>query len=238
VRWNERWPPELVVYDTTHECPYLPDRRARLPMRLPARMLRPSEVDARFSEGDRRHGPFLYRPECPSCRACEAIRIDVTEFSLHATHRRTLRKGDAALTVEIGEVIADPERLALYEKHKRGRSLGSGDPLDLLGYQGFLVERCLDAFELRYRHEGKLIAVATIDRGATSLSAVYTYWDPEYAHFGVGTYSILKQLEICREEGLRYLYLGLYVADNAHMQYKARFVPHERLIDGEWKRFD
>jgi len=228
-----------VVYDTTHECPYLPDRRARLPMRLPARMLRPSEVDQRLAEGDRRHGPFLYRPECPGCNACEAIRIDAEKFTLHRSHRRALRKGDAAFSVEMGELVADSERLALYEKHKRQRALSAGgEPLDLVGYQGFLVERCLDAFELRYRYQGKLVAIAATDRGQSSLSAVYTFWDPELSHLGIGTYSILKQLELCRTQRLRYLYLGLYVADNAHMQYKARFRPHERLIDGVWRVFE
>jgi arginine-tRNA-protein transferase len=37
---------------------------------------------------------------------------------------------------------------------------------------------------------------------------------------------------------LRYLYLGLYVADCRHLAYKARFLPHERLVNGEWRRFD
>ena len=51
-------------------------------------------------------------------------------------------------------------------------------------------------------------------------------------------YSILKQVELCRAWGLRYLYLGLYVADCRSMAYKAGYLPHERLLDGEWVRFD
>jgi arginine-tRNA-protein transferase len=37
--------------------------------------------------------------------------------------------------------------------------------------------------------------------------------------------------------GLRYLYLGLYIAESLHMRYKARFVPHQRLLDGKWLEF-
>ncbi|MBZ0117792.1 MAG: arginyltransferase [Sandaracinaceae bacterium] len=238
VRWTEHWPPELVVYDTPHECPYLEGKKARLPMRLPSRMLGPDEVDARLAEGDRRHGPFLYRPSCQGCQACQAIRLDVTQFELRPSHRRALRKGDAAFTMELGHPVADAERLALYDKHKRERGLGSGDGMGVQGYESFLVDRCLDAFEIRYRHEGTLVAVATTDRGRTSLSAVYTIWDPSFASLGLGTYSVLKQIELCREWAMRYLYLGLYVEGNAHMRYKARFRPHERLIDGAWTRFD
>lgn len=208
-------------------------------MRLPTRALTPEELDQRLDEGDRRHGPFLYRPSCPGCRACEAIRIDVNDFTLSGSHRRVLRKGDRALTVELGDPVADDERLALYEKHKRERDLvsGSGEPLDLKGYEGFLVDRCVRSFELRYRFEDKLVAVAVTDQGADSLSAVYCLWDPSYSHLSVGTYSVLKQIELTRQWGMRHLYLGLFISTNEHMKYKARFTPHERLIDGAWQRF-
>lgn len=208
-------------------------------MRLPTRALAPEELDQRLDEGDRRHGSFLYRPSCPGCRACEAIRIDVTRFRPSRTHRRVLRKGDAVLSVEIGDPVADEERLRLYDKHKRERDLinGSGEPLDLKGYEGFLVDRCVRSFELRYRLDGKLVGVAVTDRGASSLSAVYCLWDPDYSKLSLGTYSILKQIELCQHWGMRYLYLGLYIEQNEHMRYKARFVPHERLIEGRWQRF-
>lgn len=207
-------------------------------MRLPTRVLAPEELDQRLAEGDRRHGPFLYRPACPGCQACEAIRIDVEDFAFSATHRRTLRKGDATFVVEVGDPIADDERLALYEKHKRERDLvsGSGESLDLKGYEGFLVDRCVRSFELRYRHEGKLVGVAVTDQGTEGLSAVYCLWDPDYSRYSLGTYSILKQIELCRAWKMRYLYLGLYVVGNDAMQYKARFLPHERLLNGRWER--
>lgn len=237
-RWTGQSPRELVVYDALHPCPYLPNRQARLPMRLPTRALAPEELDERLAEGDRRHGPFLYRPACPRCTACEAIRLDVRDFAFSTTHRRILRKGDAAFSLELGDPVADEERLALYEKHKHQRDLVTpgGEPLDLKGYEGFLVDRCVRSFELRYRHEGRLVGVAVTDQAADSLSAVYSLWDPELARLSLGTYSILKQVELCRAWGMTYLYLGLYVVGNERMRYKARFLPHERLLDGAWQR--
>jgi arginyl-tRNA--protein-N-Asp/Glu arginylyltransferase len=239
ARWNGREPPELVVYDASHPCPYLDGREARMPMRLPTRAVTPAELDLRLAEGDRRHGPFLYRPTCPECRACEALRIDADDFELSRTHKRVLKRGDRELTMELRDPVADEERLALYEEHKRGRDLvsGSGDTLDLKGYQGFLVDRSVPSFEIAYRHEGKLVGVAVSDRGQLGLSAVYCFWDPSVPHLSIGTYSILKHLELVRRWGMRYLYLGLYVDGNAHMAYKARYLPHERLIAGRWQRF-
>ena len=40
-----------------------------------------------------------------------------------------------------------------------------------------------------------------------------------------------------KEQGMRYYYLGLYVKDCSHLSYKARYYPHQRLIDGKWVDF-
>ena len=50
--------------------------------------------------------------------------------------------------------------------------------------------------------------------------------------------SILKEIELCRRWGLRHLYLGLYVAGCRPMEYKASYLPHERLVGGKWQRFE
>lgn len=231
-------PPELVVYDRPSRCPYLPGRVARMPLRLPARTLEPAELDERLALGDRRQGLVLYRTRCPGCQACEPIRIDVARFTPSRTHRRTLKIGDDALDLEVGVPTLERSRVDLYNKHKEGRGLADGqEPIDLDGYADFLVNTCCESVEFRYSVSDKLVGISIADRGAEGLSAVYCYYDPTYAHLSIGTYSILKQLEFCKQWGLRYLYLGLYIADSSTMRYKARFLPHERLIEGVWREF-
>jgi arginine-tRNA-protein transferase len=231
-------PPELVVHDELQPCPYLENRMSRLPLRIPARALERSELEQRLSRGDRRQGLFLYRPACPGCVACEPIRLDLARFQPSRSQRRTLRRGDDQLTVELGEPVADQERVALYNRHKalRGLSAGQGE-VDVRSYREFLAMTCCDTIEIRYRLAGELVAVAIADRSSEALSAVYCYYEPSYEQLGLGTYSILKQLELCRMWGLRYLYLGLYISESLHMRYKARFLPHERLLDGKWLEF-
>jgi len=232
-------PPEQIVLDELMRCPYLPGRMARLPLRLPARRLRPQELAQRLAAGDRRQGVLLYRPSCPTCQACEAIRLDVREYRPTRTQQRIVRRGDALLTTTVGPPSHSSEKVALYNRHKIERGLLTSDGLiDNDGYEQFLVDTCADTIELTYRHHGTLIGVAIADRAADALSAVYCCYDPSYARFSPGVYSILKQLELCRTWHLPYLYLGLYVAGCDAMAYKARYLPHERLIDGAWARFD
>jgi arginyl-tRNA--protein-N-Asp/Glu arginylyltransferase len=231
-------PPELLVYDEDTNCPYLDAKIARLPMRLPTRPLTSAEFSERLHVGDRRQGLVLYRPSCAECNACEAIRLDIQSFEPSKTQRRIFKRGESELRVEIGDLSLSSEKVALYNKHKVGRELmGEGDPIDESGYGAFLVDSCTESFEIRYLLGDHLIGVAIVDRGTDALSAVYTYFDPEFGPFSPGVYSIMKQLDLCKQWGLRWLYLGLYVRGCSSMEYKAKYLPHERLRDGKWVVF-
>ena len=110
-------------------------------------------------------------------------------------------------------------------------------------YEFTFVNSIFNSFEVSYyvsdeTGESKLIGIAICDEGEVGLSAVYTYYDPDYANLSLGTYSVLYQIELCRRLGVPYLYLGYYVADCRSLNYKARFLPHERLVDGQWQRFE
>jgi len=231
-------PREIVVLDQLHDCPYLPARMARLPYRQPVEPLTPDDFDRKLAAGDRRSGRFLYRPHCPSCTACEAIRLDVAHFVPRTSQRRTLRRGDELLSVRVGSPTVDQARIDLFNAHRTERGLEHGDgPIDYGGYAQFLTESCCSTCELSYWHGSDLVGVAIVDVGLTSLSAVYCCYDPHFRGVSLGTYSVLKEIELCVTTSRRYLYLGYYIAESPHMAYKALFRPHERLICGQWRGF-
>ena len=85
------------------------------------------EVDPRLPAGYRRQGVLLYHVACPSCSACEPIRLRVAAFEPNKTQRRILRRGRSFFDVEIGEPEYSDERLALYNPHKFERGLARTD---------------------------------------------------------------------------------------------------------------
>ena len=232
-------PPEIVVLDAPHPCGYLPDRIARLPYRHPVERLTPEQFDERLADGDRRSGIYLYRPRCPECQACEPIRLDLATFRPNATQRRLERRGDSLLKVQLGPATIDQARLDLFNAHRDERGLSRGDdPIDAAGYADFLTNSCCDTLELTCWHEGTLVACAIADAGRASLSAVYTFFDPQFTLLSLGTYCVLREAELCRQTGRRYLYLGFYIAASPHMSYKASFHPHQRRLAGRWRDFE
>jgi arginine-tRNA-protein transferase len=232
-------PPEILVRDEEDDCAYLPGRRARQPLRAPVRPLTGAEFDLRLSAGDRRAGTLLYNQSCAGCSACEALRVDVRAFTPSRSQRRAQAKGDAAISVELGPIELDDARIALYRAHERGRGLDreGRPPIDSLEYESYFAVSCVEGFEVRYRVGGRLAGLAITDRGARALSAVYTFWDPALAALSLGTYSILTQLALARRWELDWVYLGLAIRENRSMAYKLAFMPHERRIDGAWRRF-
>ena len=226
----------LLIDQTPHACPYLEGKTAVLPTRWYAEDLPPEAFDLLLAHSDRRVGRTLYRPNCPECSACEAIRIPIHELRLSRSQLRCWKKNED-LRVSVGRPIVDATRLKLFNRHKIERGLAT-EETSASHYANWLAVSCVQTVEVRYWLEDKLIAVGILDIGAQSASSVYFYFDPDYSKRGLGTYSVLAECAWLRDKGLEYYYLGLYVGECSHMSYKARFLPHERRIQDQWIRIE
>ena len=228
--------PQLLVDASAHPCPYLSDRTAILPMRLPLRRLSAEEMDQCLERGDRRQGVLLYRPECPTCNECTPIRLDIATFAPSRAMQRAWRVGERRLTVALDRPQLSADRVELYNLHRRLRGLDQGEgDVRAAEYGSFLVDSCCDSWELTYREQGRLVGTAIFDRAADSLSAVYCCYDPSVRGLSLGVFSVLQQVELCRQWQLRWLYLGYWVPGSRAMQYKATYLPHQLLISGRWQ---
>jgi leucyl-tRNA---protein transferase len=230
---------QTLLYDGLQSCPYLPGRVARLPLYRQDRRLNLDETDNRFATAERRVGTALYHTACPTCRACEGLRIPVAGFVPSRSQRRVLARWAEHGRVEIGPPIVNDEKLDLYNRHKQARGLADADdvPMTALAYSAWLVASCFLTVEMRYWWEDRLVGVGVLDLGRTSASSVYFYFDPDpaVARLSPGVFSVLREIELCRVTGREHLYLGLYVEDCRHLAYKADYQPHERLRDGDWR---
>jgi len=227
-----------VVWDQLEDCPYLPGQVARLPLRMPIAKLLPDEFDRLLEDGERRSGRMVYRTHCPACSACEPIRLPVARFEPTPSQRRVLKRNADRITVEVGEPLLTWDRLILYNRHKQERGLAIRDePLTAQGYRTWLIDTCTETREVRYLVEGRLVGVSILDFGKRSASSVYHYFDPDHSGRSIGVYSVLKEIELCRQAGVQWYYLGYYVRACGKLSYKASYWPHQRRVDGDWTEF-
>jgi len=225
---------EQLVHDAEEDCPYLNGQVARMPLRWQMRGLSGEELDASLAQGDRRVGRMLYRTQCPTCSACEPLRVLVQDFKPSKSQRRVGRKNQD-IKVTVGPAVFSEERLKLYNRHKVERGLSrDGKMMTQEGYEGWFLRSCADTVELCFELDGRLAGVSIVDVGARDSSSVYHYFDPELANRSMGTFSVLVELAWSRSRGGRHHYLGLYVNDCDRLNYKSRFGPNERRVDGGW----
>ena len=97
----------------------------------------------------------------------------------------------------------------------------------------------IETFIANYRDaDGRLVGCVLTDVQEDGLSAVYSFFDPAQEARSLGTYMILDLLDYSRKSGLRWLYLGYYVAGSQKMMYKARFRPAEVFTGGSWQAYE
>ena len=229
----------VVVQDHPHPCPYLDGQTARLPLCMPIGKVSAEHTDQMLERGFRRSGEYVYRAQCPDCQECKPTRVEVCRFRLSKSFRRVMSRGDRELRIEWGKPIVDSAHVKMFNDHRRVRGLSiDRDEADFLEYSAFLQQTCCETSELSIYLGEMLVGVSIVDLGATSLSAVYTHFDPLASRYSPGTYAVLKHMQYAMDTNRRYVYLGMYVADNRHLNYKARFKPQQRLIDGSWTEID
>lgn len=230
-------------------CPYLPGREER---KVFTHLVgnRARELNDLLTHGGfRRSQTIAYRPACETCRACISVRVLVDEFEPSRTQRRILARNKDLMGVSLPNKPTSEQyslfRRYLDERHPEG---GMAE-MTVLDYAMMVEDSHVDTNVIEYRRrgpdsvitrkgEGGLIAVGLTDRMSDGLSMVYSYYEPSLASESRGTFMILDHIERARAMGLPYVYLGYWVQGSAKMDYKARFLPQERLMGRGWERVE
>ena len=231
----------LPLYITgRHPCSYLPGLAARTLFADPTATMDGPLYESLLAQGFRRSGTHVYRPACEFCTRCVSVRVPVDAFAPNRSQRRNALRNGSDVTLIERPAVFDPEHSALYETYVRSRHPeGSmADEASPDSYRDFLIipwggETLL----MELRLNGRLVGAAVTDRLPGALSAVYTYFDPEFAERAPGTFAVLSQIALARRLGLKYLYLGYWVEECRKMSYKDAYRPLQGWINGRWKEF-
>lgn len=206
------------------ECPYLPEKEMQFKYFF-AKGLNESELDHYLSRGWRKFGLYYFKPECPGCTDCIPIRIPVEDFKPSRSQRRILKKSPQ-IEVKFNRLQFREEIFELYKDHSLNRFGKESDIEDFMN--SFYMESC-PTMQSEYYLEDELIAVGFLDYSEHGLSSIYFIYNTSFSDLNLGTYSILREIEITRSLGLKYYYLGYYIEENRSMCYKGNFRPHETM---------
>ncbi len=219
---------DFMSHGFDHPCPYLPGRFAREEV-FRADALPPELYHDFMDHGFRRSGVLIYRPVCDGCAECYQLRVPAQGFVPSKSQRRVMRKG-SDVTVKAGKPRITKEKWKIYSDYLAFQHT-SGDNDSFQDLERFLYNSPVHTYELEYRVGDKLAAVSIVDICSRSMSSVYVYYDPDFSPRSLGTYSALREIDLCRRKGIPFYYLGFYVPGCPAMNYKARFAPSEILVE-------
>lgn len=217
-------------------CPYL---AGRLERKIVTELSGPdAEVlhEALSRAGFRRSHSIAYTPACPGCNACVPVRIVVAGFQPQRTLRRVVRANRDIIAAEV-PARATAEQYRLFSRYQDSRH--SGGDMALMGfydYRSMVEDSPIDTFIGEFRSpDGVLRAICLIDRMSDGLSAVYSFFDPDWSHRSLGTFVIVWLIQEAARQRLPYVYLGYWIEESPKMSYKSRFSPLEAFGPGGWR---
>ena len=170
----------------------------------------PDEMDALWANGWRHFGPIFYRyRQCltsAGIRNVQPLRLDVNHFEPDAGQRRVLRKNaDLEIRVKTAELLDD--RRVLFDLHKQRFAENVPNSLeDFLGpapHAGPCQTLELGAFL-----GDRLLAASYLDVGATGVSSIYAFFDPDESRRSLGTATLIWEILLARRTGRRWHYPG------------------------------
>ena len=215
------------------KCPYLKDRKEIVNYKV---LINSSmEYYAKYvKRGWRRFGMLLHRPNCKNCFECINLRIDTKNYEFSKSARRILKKAEN-IKIKIVKPLVSQSHINLYNKYHYFMSQKKGwrfqETTDYLYNKSFIEGASNYGYEILYYDEDKIIGIDFIDIIDDGISAIYFFYDPDYAHLSLGKLSIYYQIIKAKELGLKWIYMGYYVQECESLNYKSQYKPYQLLKD-------
>jgi arginyl-tRNA--protein-N-Asp/Glu arginylyltransferase len=224
-------------------CPYLDGRMERKLFTALQGDHAQKLNDSLSKQGFRRSQNVLYRPSCAECSACLSARIRVADFKPSRTQKRVM-KAASHLRRNATSPWATEDQFALFRRYLDARHADGGmADMDVFEFAAMIEETPIKSRVIEYTRPAvgpkeklrPLAAVSLTDVFDDGLSMVYSFYDPDLSDLSLGTFAILDHIEIAREAGLPYVYLGYWVPGSRKMGYKAGFSALEIYKGGRWQ---
>ncbi len=191
-------------------------------------------------QGFRRSQNVVYRPSCSDCSSCLSARIDVSKFKPSRSQRRALKR-NSHLIRRATSPWATEDQFDLFRRYLDSRHADGGmADMDVFEYAAMIEETPVRSRVVEYLDSDtqRLISVSLTDVLEDGLSMVYSFYEPELEQSSLGTFMILDHIEIARDAGFPYIYLGYWVPGSPKMAYKAKFSGLEVFQNGTWTPCD
>ena len=188
--------------------------------------LSPGELDWYLGQGWFRIGQTLI-----TCRALliqETLlstvwtRTELSGFRFKSSLRRAMRRVEERFRVEVVPARIDEEHEALYQRYLTTTDGSRARTLRHFLHDDGEDRGLFDTWEVRIQEGDTLVAFSLFDRGEESLQSLIGVYEPALARYGLGFYTMLREVQYGVESGRRHFYAGYVLPGEPMMDYKLR----------------
>ena len=218
-----------------HDCSYLKNQQQRNIFTLLDNTKHTYYLHHLLKSGFRRSHHMAYFPACHHCQQCLSLRVLVNDFQPSKSQKRILNKNNHLNEQIIRDVDDYKPLYQLFQhyintRHENSdmRTFGDDEFIAFIAPQFNQYLHC-------YFDDEKLVGVMITDWFDDALSAIYSFFDPNY-HQSLGSYMILRLIDIAKQHDLQHVYLGYYIEKSKKMAYKTNYRPFEIYQHGDWHK--
>ncbi len=166
-------------------------------------------------------------------------RVNLKGYSFRGSLRRLVKRTEENFRVRVGQPSFTAEHNRLYARY---RSSVAGDrPSDLqallsCGLPGQAWDSCI----IELRDDKRLAAFSIFDVGEESIQSVAGVYDPDYSRYSLGFATMLLEVRLALQRGMRFYYSGYVMPGEPAMDYKLRMgnVEFYEPESGLWRPWD
>ncbi|MGH1436998.1 MAG: GNAT family N-acetyltransferase [Lewinella sp.] len=166
------------------------------------------------------------------------IRLNMQQHQFRKGQRKLMRKNAERFQIKYAPFKLTQEKENLYQKYKQ----------HFPGYIArSLQESLLDGEEYNTYHTiesqiydgDQLVGLSYFDLGKDSVASILGIYDPAYAEYSIGYYTMLLEMEYCRQHSIKYYYPGYVVPGYERFDYKLRVgeVEYLQLSTNSWEPY-
>ncbi len=203
--------------------------------------LSPNRLDRYLAAGWFRNSIMLFRSKmlCMDGNLFDVIniRLGLNNYSFPKKYRKLLFKNKDQFRYEVKRASITKQKEALYKIHKTRFKGFIYDSLRQFLYSD-TFSSVFQTFEINVYDGDQLIAFSYFDKGNHSIASLLGVFDPNYAKYSLGTYTMLLEIEYAIQNNHRFYYPGYIFNKPSMFDYKLKLGEHHYYDwNGKWRPF-
>lgn len=161
------------------------------------------------------------------------VRLRLDDFEIKPRQAKNFRNVENRFRVQVGKAKITDEKQALYHLNKSRFSGYIHDELDPMLSSGQFAG--FETYEITVHDDDRLIACSFFDIGQGSMAGLMGLFDPEYARYSLGIFTMLKEAQVGKKNRFKYYYPGYVLHGSDKFDYKLSIGRYDFLNDqGHW----